>query len=203
LDGEALRIICRLFMIFVPLTADHLIEASRVAAVLFPWETEHQEALATALAPEAQRTFLNGHGLASVRCGVALKENLVAGLACFYVYEERPEEVWLAWFGLRPEMRGQGKGREFLDWFIDTARREGRKVLRLWTTDEPEYAAARRMYDRRGFICETWPALPGEDWTTYVLSLGLDGACPALWRTVSSPRDLCGRVMPGVAVAAA
>ncbi|MDD3179787.1 MAG: GNAT family N-acetyltransferase [Opitutaceae bacterium] len=190
-------------MIFVPLTVEHLVEVSRVAAALFPWESEHQEALATALAPEAHRVFLGEHGLASVCCWVALKGNLIAGLACFYVYDDRPDEVWLAWFGLRPEMRGQGKGRQFLDWCIATSRGEGRKILRLWTTNESEYAAARQMYERSGFICENWPALPGEDWTTYVLSLGLDGACPTPWRTVSSPRELCGRVIPDVAVVAA
>ena len=189
-------------MNIVPLTVEHLDEARRVAAELFPWETEHQAALAAAVAPGSHQEFLAARGLASVRCWIGLRKGIVAGLVCLYSYAEQAHETWLAWFGLRPAMRGRGDGARLLDWCIACARDEGRRTLRLWTTDEAEYADAMGLYVRRGFVTEDCPPLPGEDWTTFVLSLGLDCKPPASWRESCGRRGLCGRVEPSVAAAA-
>lgn len=189
------------------LQAESLYAAQQVAAELFPWEHEHQLALAATLDPQAHAEFYQERRLASVRCWTAHRDGAlddeVGGLATLYSYRAQPDELWLAWFGLTPQMRGQGAGRDLLNWVIDMARREGRRTLRLWTTDEDEYAAALRLYTRRGFRTELHPALPGEDWRTLVLSLGLDGREPLPWSQVANHGELCGRELPVLHEAAA
>lgn len=184
---------CPAFMNFTLLTMDRLEEARRLVAELFWWESEHQAALAAALSPTADTAFHVDHGLASVRCWVAQEDGRVVGLACLYGYAGQPGEVWLAWFGLRPEVRGRGQGARFLDWIITLARGEGRTALRLWTTDEEEYGRALELYLRRGFACEECPPFPGEEWKILVLSLGLDGRKVEPWFSQVARPELCGR----------
>jgi len=119
-------------------------------------------------------------------------------MAMLYGYRAQMDEVWLAWFGLSPFARGCGAGALLLDRVITDARKEGRRVMRLWTTDESEYTAAVRMYMRRGFRGEIATPLPGETWNTMVYSLGLDGQIPMPWASVRNRGELCGRVVPEV-----
>ncbi|MBI5380263.1 MAG: GNAT family N-acetyltransferase [Opitutae bacterium] len=187
-----------------PLQAETLFAAQQVAAELFPWEHEHQLALPAALDPVGHAEFLEERGLVTVRAWTThLAGGPVSGLATLYGYREQPEELWLAWFGLLPAVRGRGVGAQLLDWLIGYAQAQGKRTMRLWTTDEPEYAKAMALYTRRGFIPERHPPLPGEDWTTYVLSLGLDGSAPKSWITLPNRRELCGREAPHVHAAAA
>lgn len=140
------------------LQAESLYATQQVAAELFPWEHEHQLALSAVLDPVAHADFYRERRLASVRCWTVQADRApaedVGGLAMLYGYRAQPDELWLAWFGLMPRLRGLGAGRELLDWVVDMARREGRRTLRLWTTDEAEYAAALRLYARCGFRTE-------------------------------------------------
>jgi len=188
-------------MNLVPLMPDTLVETQRLAAELFPWEHEHQAALLAAVAPTVHAAFLRDRGLASVRFWNSIHDGQVAGLAGLYHYAAQPDETWLAWYGLRPAARGRGKGAELLDWVITEARAEKKRVLRLWTTDEEEYAKAITLYRARGFSSEAWSALPGETWHTLVLSLGLDGHEPLTWARRSPSGVLCGREAPQLVAA--
>ncbi|PTX91027.1 GNAT family N-acetyltransferase [Opitutus sp. ER46] len=191
-------------MNFQPLDAERLRTTQQVAAELFPWEREHQVALAAALSPTEHAGFFGSHRLASVRCWTAhIGHGPVCGLATLYGYQAQPDELWLAWFGLLPDSRGFGRGAKMLDWIISTMRAEGRHTLRLWTTDEQEYAKATQLYLRRGFTPEEYPAHPDEDWKTLVFSLGLDGHSPIPWSAVLDRGELCGRELPTAAAAAA
>jgi hypothetical protein len=84
---------------------------------------------------------------------------------------------------------------------IAEARSEQKRVLRLWTTNEAEYAKAISLYCARGFRSETWAALPGETWETLVLSLGLDGQEPTSWAQRAPHGELCGREAPQLVAA--
>lgn len=191
-------------MNFQPLAAQSLADTQQVAAELFPWEHEHHAALPAAVAPALHAGFFVARRLESVRCWTAhVGKGPVCGLATLYGYKAQPDELWLAWFGLRPCARGLGGGARFLDFVIATMRSEGRHVLRLWTTDEPEYARATQLYSTRGFVSEEHSALPGEDWKTLVFSLGLDGHNPIPWSSVLDRGELCGRVVPNLAAVAA
>jgi GNAT superfamily N-acetyltransferase len=171
-------------------------ETRRVAAELFPWENEHHTALAAALFPEAHAGFLSARRLECARFWTASLAGRVVGIAGLYDYRDMPSETWLSWYGLLPVARGHGHGARLLDSIIRTTREEGRAVLRLWTTDEDEYGAATRLYERRGFTAEEYPALPGETWRTLVMSLGLDGATPIPWLSLANRPELGGRVVP-------
>lgn len=192
-------------MNFQPLDAEHLASTQRVAAELFPWEHEHQAALAAAVAPNQHAGFFAQRRLSSVRCWAVKVGGAgpVCGLATLYGYQAQPNELWLAWFGLLPIARGCGRGSKLLDWLIASAREERRHTLRLWTTDEPEYARATQLYLARGFVGEEQPALPGEAWRTIVYSLGLDGHTAIPWSSVLERCQLCGREAPAVAAVAA
>ena len=178
------------------LTPARLEETRRVIAELFPWEDEHQTALAAALDPDAHGAFLVDRRLDRIRFWIAVFDGRVVGVAGLYDYRGMPAETWLSWFGLLPVMRGHGNGARFLDWIINAGRQEGRAVLRLWTTDEEEYHAATRLYEKRGFTTEDYPMLAGEEWRTLVMSLGLNGATPIPWLSLPDRPELGGRVVP-------
>lgn len=182
-----------------PLTQEKLPAVKALAAQLFPWEDEHQDALSAAVGGTDSARFLSTRGLARVRAWHVDERDEVAGLCSLYEYHHSPEEVWLAWFGLSAEVRGRGWGSKLLDEVISLSRREEKSVLRLWTTIEDEYATALQLYARRGFRPELQPALPGEDWQTVVLSLSLRGGVPPPWRGHLTGIGLCGRMVPAAA----
>jgi GNAT superfamily N-acetyltransferase len=176
-----------------------LAETAHVAAELFPWETDHQTALAAALVPETHAEFLASRRLERARFWVATFNGRVVGLAGLYDYRGMASETWLSWYGLLPVVRGQGFGGRLLDRVIASTREEGRAVLRLWTTVEDEYRVAIRLYEKRGFTTEEYPALPGEDWRTLVMSLGLNGTTPIPWLSIADRPALGGRMTPSAA----
>lgn len=178
-----------------PLTNGELAGAKALASRLFPWESEHQDALAAVADPSLHHGFVSARGLTRVRAVCLCGTGRVVGLASVYEYRAQPDEAWLAWFGLAPEVRGQGWGSKMLDWVIRQAREENKTVLRLWTTIEDEYATALQLYARRGFRPELQPTLPGENWQTVVLSLSLTGGTPPPWRSQANGTPLCGRVI--------
>lgn len=180
---------------------DTLVETQQLAAELFPWEHEHQIALAAAVAPASHLDFLRQHKLSSVQFWTPTREGRVCGLAGLYQYEAQPDEAWLAWYGLQASARGHGEGTALLDWVIAEASAEHKQTLRLWTTDEAEYTKALALYTAHGFRTEPWSALPGETWHTFVLSLGLDGQVPQTWSERSPLGELCGREAPQLVAA--
>ncbi|MFT3783055.1 MAG: GNAT family N-acetyltransferase [Nibricoccus sp.] len=188
-------------MNLVPLMPDTLVETQQLAAELFPWEHEHQVALAAAVAPASHADFYRHHHLSSLQIWTTLKAGRVVGLASLYNYVGQPEETWLAWYGLHPSARGKGEGLALLDSVIEQAKTEHKHVLRLWTTDEPEYQKAISLYTSHGFHREPWPALPGETWHTQVFSLGLDGHAAAPLALMHPNAELCGREAPQLVAA--
>jgi GNAT superfamily N-acetyltransferase len=188
-------------MNLVPLMPDTLVETQQLAAELFPWEHEHQVALAATVAPASYSEFFQSRKLAAVNFWTPMLAGRVCGLAGLYHYHDQPDEAWLAWYGLHSSARGHGEGTALLDWVIAEASAEHKKTLRLWTTDEAEYAKAMNLYTSHGFRPEPWSALPGETWHTFVLSLGLDGQAPIPWAQRSPFGELCGREAPQLVAA--
>jgi GNAT superfamily N-acetyltransferase len=63
-----------------------------------------------------------------------------------------PEIVWLAWFAVDPNVRGTGCGKRLLDYILDRATNRGYRRLYIETYSTPEFAAARRFYEAKGFV---------------------------------------------------
>ena len=87
------------------------------------------------------------------RYWVALNEN---GDICGTtgLYSEKSdihEALWLSWFCVDPDMRGQGVGKKLIEFSIEMARGYGKKYLRLYTSDDPNEAAAQFLYEKYGF----------------------------------------------------
>ena len=61
------------------------------------------------------------------------------------------EALWLSWFCVHPDMRGQGIGKQLIEFSIEEARRRNAKYLRLYTSDDPNEAAAQFLYEQYGF----------------------------------------------------
>ena len=85
----------------------------------------------------------------------------IVGITGLYTYAETgtPNECWLAWYGVREQFRGQGYGKEILDWTKRKAAENGYDVLRLYTTES--YSQAVKIYEKQGFISEPYTLEPG------------------------------------------
>ena len=77
----------------------------------------------------------------------------VCGTTGLYMYKkDEKEAVWLCWFCVDPEHRGQGIGRDLLEFSIEKAKESGKVFLRLYTSDHPSEAAAQELYEKYGLV---------------------------------------------------
>ena len=76
----------------------------------------------------------------------------VCGTTGLYSYKkDENEAVWLSRFCVGPEHRGEGIGKNFLEFSIEKARDSGKAFLRLYTSGDPSEAAAQGLYEKYGF----------------------------------------------------
>jgi len=73
----------------------------------------------------------------------------IAGLH-YYVWGP-PENVWLAWFAVDPDLHARGLGTFLLDAITSKARQLGYTKLFVETYSTPDFAKARRFYQAKGF----------------------------------------------------
>lgn len=95
---------------------------------------------------------------------VAIVDGKVVGTTGLYAFKSRPDEVWVGWYGVAAEFRGNGYGERIFQWTVDAARNQGFSGARLWTTSHPDYKAATIVYERHGFTVEDFAFR--ENWTT-------------------------------------
>ena len=76
----------------------------------------------------------------------------VLGTTGLYRYSKDSHQAsWVAWFCVDPEARGRGVGQALLEHTVERARRAGFRLIRLYTSTDPNEAAAQRLYERNGF----------------------------------------------------
>lgn len=75
----------------------------------------------------------------------------VIGTTGFYTHINEPDVVWLGWFCVNSEYRGQKLGEYLLKWSIEKAKEQGYSILRLYTSTEPNEAIAQKLYEKMGF----------------------------------------------------
>jgi len=76
----------------------------------------------------------------------------VCGTTGFYTcIKDEAEAYWLSWFCVAPELRGQGIGKQLLEFSIEKAKTDGKKFLRLYTSDDENEAEAQGLYEKYGF----------------------------------------------------
>jgi len=83
---------------------------------------------------------------------VAIEGGNIVGIIGLYGQEDDIKEAfWVGWFCVDPAFRGRGIGRELLEFAIQRSRAEGKKYLRLYTSDDPNEAVAQTLYEKLGF----------------------------------------------------
>ena len=137
-----------------PLTSKHLEKAIALRDSVFGDLSEDEYlSLEASLDRDGYAQWYRNMNILDLSYWVAVDENAqrVIGLVGFYNEECNPEETktWLGWFCVDPEYRGIGLGKRLLEYAIEQTERER---LYLYTTSEPSYAAARKLYEKREFV---------------------------------------------------
>jgi ribosomal protein S18 acetylase RimI-like enzyme len=100
------------------------------------------------------KKLINLFGVSSISdFWVAIDENNnVVGTTGIYTYiKDENEAIWLAWFCVDPEQRGEGIGKKLIEYSINMAREYKKKYFRLYTSSDPNEAAAQNLYEKYGF----------------------------------------------------
>lgn len=116
------------------------------------------------------------HGLDDGRSYYVLASHKgVAGIVGLHRYIwGPPENVWLAWFAVRPELKGAGLGNRLMTAITELALNQGYKKLYVETYSTSEFADARRFYEAKGFaqVGEVTSYLPNDgDMVVYAKEL--------------------------------
>ena len=114
-------------------------------------------------------------GIRDGRFWLAVKDDAVIGTVGLYsTPKDAASALWLGWFCVSPEARGQQVGQGLIDFAVRQASAEQRMFLRLYTSTDPNEAAAQSVYERNGFAL-------------------VDEKQPLLWKVAGSPVKLLFR----------
>lgn len=144
-------------MTIVPCTHDFMKQAEMLVQSVFPWMSplERLSFIAIKHPDSFLGRFLRQVGGIKdvVTFDVYLDEtNTVRGTTGLYRYEKDAHEaVWLAWFCVDSAVRGRGIGQALIDHTVERACNAGFAKIRLYTSTDPNEAAAQRLYQRNGF----------------------------------------------------
>lgn len=139
-----------------PLASSTLAATIELLDTVFPdqkWWERASWALTLSLLPKLiARPLLAFTGIYDCRYWVAVDaQEQVAGVTGLYVRHWDPESLWLGWTCVDQRVRGQGIGRQLVDFAIAEANRAGVHFLKLYTTDLADQEVAVQTYERRGF----------------------------------------------------
>lgn len=145
----------------VRVTRDNLAEAIDLACSVFqPYDYNAiQQELMASVGLEPEKTdVLDVMEIHRAGYVMACKNGQPAGISGYYSHVGHEADVWLGWTGVMPEFAGNGVGEAVVRAAFDAASFDGIKNLRIWTSNEDQYAAARRLYTRMGFQEEPYQA---------------------------------------------
>lgn len=143
-------------MRIIPLSKDNLEETIRLAHKVFPLdavgENPPEKGFRKSLLPEEDWGYWKENKLARLNYWVLLDDSSdkIIGVTGLYAFSDPKNEAWLAWFCLDSDARGRGLGRQLLEWTMTKAKEEGYSVFRLYTSTDPNEAAAQKLYKSVG-----------------------------------------------------
>jgi GNAT superfamily N-acetyltransferase len=161
------------------LSRSTLSSAIELANLVFPYQKLLERAdLAFRLSLTSgwiPKLILRLMSVAEARYWVALNEDGdVIGVTGLYKYlKDRDDSLWLGWTCVSPIARGNGIGGQLVDFAIAKARSEGKKFLKLYTSNHPNEAAAQYLYERRGLQVVSERALQGSNFKRIYRELDL------------------------------
>jgi ribosomal protein S18 acetylase RimI-like enzyme len=80
------------------------------------------------------------------------EENVVGTTGLYRYNRDYDEAVWVAWFCVDPKARGRRIGQALIEHTVARARDAGDKLIRLYTSTDPNEAAAQHLYEKNGFV---------------------------------------------------
>lgn len=138
---------------FQPLSYDRLSEALGLIKETFPTHLDHvTKVYNVSLEKNQSDEYWKTRRILDYWVAIDDKNAVVALTGFYQLVEHAADEIWLGWYCVSPAERGKGFGRETLEWTIAEARNRGYKLLRLWTTTDPNEAAAQKLYDSLGLM---------------------------------------------------
>ncbi|UCD51832.1 MAG: GNAT family N-acetyltransferase [Phycisphaerales bacterium] len=145
-------------MQIVPLTNELVPSAQRLVDRVFPYQSLSERLSLWAYAHRRSLLIRLGLPLFRVKDLTAFwgavdegADEVIATTGLYSYLRDAEEAVWLGWFCVAPERRGEGIGSMMLDFSIERAREAGKRYFRLYTSDDPDGAAAQRLYEKKGF----------------------------------------------------
>jgi len=84
---------------------------------------------------------------------VAIEEDKVIGVVGLYTRGDldKKDVCWLGWFCIHPDYRGKGMGKKLLEFAIEKAKKMGKKIMKLYSSEHPIEKIANKMYEKMGF----------------------------------------------------
>jgi ribosomal protein S18 acetylase RimI-like enzyme len=78
------------------------------------------------------------------------KGNVLGTTGLYETSKDQSEAAWLGWMSVRPTYRGQGIGGRLMEFSINQARADGKKYLRLYTSNATGEKTAQGLYKKLG-----------------------------------------------------
>ncbi|MDQ5962542.1 MAG: hypothetical protein QG653_349 [Patescibacteria group bacterium] len=140
------------------LSRENIKEATALVRFVFPNDSEGQdspeEAYKASLDKEGHQDFITRHNIKTLEYFVVKNtpSEKIIGVTGWYTEATNEKDVvWLGWYCLHPDERGKGLGREILGWTISEVKMRGYKVMKLYTSEDPNEATAQILYEKMGF----------------------------------------------------
>lgn len=161
-------------MNIIPLTKEHLEETIKMVNEVFQndidAEYNPERSFKTSLKFIEQPKLLQKSQMDRIDYWIALDDNTnqVIGVTGLYRRKNDPDDiVWLGWYCIRADQRGNGLGRKLLEWTIEKAKVDGYKIFKLYTSTDPNESRAQALYEKLGFMITGKESEGGEYDTLY------------------------------------
>ena len=132
-------------MNIVPLSKENLEETIKMVNEVFPddinaeYNPERSFRIAIKFIEEPE--LLENRQMKKIGYWIVLSDegNEVIGVTGLYRRKNDPSDlVWLGWYCIRSDQRGNGLGRKLLEWTIEKARSGGYKLQKIQTKPAPK-----------------------------------------------------------------
>lgn len=134
---------------------------------------------------------------------IAMKDGKPVGFTGYYTIKGQKQDGWLGWMGILPEYRGQGLSPQLVDVAMEKGKANGVDTIRIWSTTQDDYGAARSLYrEKLGFIEEPYRAgATDAAQMVVVFSKWISQKGPAVddsfhWKNAAYPIDAERRTIP-------
>lgn len=130
-------------------------EASNFVDSLFPSVYEEEPGsldLSASLFPELYEEYLQKTEIRNLKYWVAKSAGIIVGIIGLYNYNtDKDCEIWIGWFAVKSEFRKKGIGEKLFRFAVEKAREQGKSILNVYTSNDPEEASGVEFYEDHGF----------------------------------------------------